>query len=156
MAIKKIRTNDDPVLKRKAKKVTNIDDRLERLLTNMLDTMYEAEGIGLAAPQIGISKRVIVVDIGEDEIYQLINPEIVDTSDEQEKALEGCLSYPGLQGRVTRPVKVTVKALNPQEEEMIIEAEGLLARALQHEIDHLDGITFIDRAEEVFREEESH
>ncbi|OWZ84163.1 peptide deformylase [Natranaerobius trueperi] len=153
MAIKIIRTNDDPALKRVAKRITKIDDRIEKLVSNMLDTMYDADGIGLAAPQIGISKRVITVDTDEGDVYKLINPEITNSSQEKEKAVEGCLSYPGLQGEVIRPRQVTVQALDLNGEEVIIEASGLLARALQHEIDHLDGITFIDRAENVYREE---
>jgi len=151
MAIKIIRTDDDPVLKTRAKEVDVIDERVHRLIKNMFDTMYDAEGIGLAAPQIGISKRVIVLDIGDGETYSLINPEIIERSEDQQEGVEGCLSYPGLQGEVTRNAHIKVKALNPEGEEQQVVAEGLLAKALQHEIDHLDGITFIDRAKQVFR-----
>lgn len=155
MAIKKIRTGDDPVLRQKAKPVEKIDERIERLINNMLDTMYDAEGIGLAAPQIGISKRVIVIDIGEDGVYKLLNPEISSASQDKVNGYEGCLSFPGLQGEVERPESVTITAQDFEQngESVTIEAEGLLARVLCHEIDHLEGITFVDKAENVLQEQ---
>lgn len=143
MAIRNIRTNGDEILRKKCRKVEEINDRILILLKDMQDTMYEAQGVGLAAPQVGILKRVAVIDVGEG-LINLINPEIIEEIgscvDE-----EGCLSIPGEQGMVERPEKVRVKALNEKGEEFIIEGEGLLARALCHEIDHLDGILYIDK-----------
>ncbi len=159
MAIKPIRTGDDPVLKQKAKEVSKFDDRMERLINNMLDTMYDAGGIGLAAPQIGILKRVIVVDNREEEgeeeghLYKLINPEIVETSREEETSIEGCLSFPGVQGEVTRPKEITVKACDINGEEIEIKADGLLARVIQHEVDHLEGEVLVNKAEKLYRSE---
>lgn len=141
----------DPVLRETAKPVKAINDSILRLLDNLRDTLHEYDGVGLAAPQIGVSKRVIVVDNGE-EYYELINPEII-KSEGREKAIEGCLSIPHLNGKVKRAARVTVKGLNREGEEQYIEANGLLARAFQHEIDHLDGILFVDRAEWVARKE---
>jgi len=147
MAIYQIVKNGDEVLRLRAKEVKEVNDSIRRLLDNMADTMYDANGAGLAAPQIGISKRVIVVDPG-DELLELVNPEII-ASEGEETDLEGCLSIPGYTGEVTRFLKVTVKALNRQGEPIELTREGLAARALQHEIDHLEGILFIDKAENV-------
>lgn len=147
MAIYQIVKNGDEVLRQRAKEVKEVNDSIKRLLDNMRDTMYDANGAGLAAPQIGISKRVIIVDPG-DELLELINPEII-ASEGSETDLEGCLSIPGYTGEVTRFFKVTVRALNRQGKAMEITREGLAARALQHEIDHLDGILFIDKAENI-------
>ena len=126
-----------------------VTDETRRLIRDMFDTMYDAEGIGLAAPQVGVSERVLIVDVpdGDDtrHVHALVNPVIVDSGNATDKATEGCLSLPGLEETVTRPVRVTVEGLAPDGEPARIEAEGLLARALQHEIDHLDGILFIDR-----------
>ena len=143
MALREIRTNDDEILRKKSKKVDNITPTIITLLEDMAETMYEAEGVGLAAPQVGILRRVVVIDVG-DGIIELINPEIIETDGEQ-TGPEGCLSVPGVTGEVERPLKVKVKALNRNGEEFIIEGEGLLARALCHEIDHLDGIIFTDK-----------
>ena len=110
-----------------------------------MDTMYQAAGVGLAAPQVGILKRIVVIDVGEGPIV-MINPEILETSGEQ-TGEEGCLSVPGMAGQVTRPNYVKVKALNENMEEIIVEGEELLARALQHEIDHLSGILYVSKAE---------
>lgn len=151
MAIYKVVLMGDPVLREKAKPVKEINDSILRLLDNLHDTLHEYDGVGLAAPQIGISKRAIVVDNGE-ECYELINPEII-KSQGNEKAIEGCLSIPKLNGKVKRAARVIVKGLNRAGEEQRIEASGLLARAFQHEIDHLDGILFVDRAEWVARKE---
>ncbi|NLJ88122.1 MAG: peptide deformylase [Epulopiscium sp.] len=143
MALREIRTNDDEILRKKSKKVDNITPTIITLLEDMAETMYEAEGVGLAAPQVGILRRVVVIDVG-DGIIELINPEIIETDGEQ-TGPEGCLSVPGVTGEVERPLIVKVKALNRNGEEFIIEGEGLLARALCHEIDHLDGIIFTDK-----------
>lgn len=151
MAVYKVVLMGDPVLREKAKPVKEINDSILRLLDNLRDTLHEYEGVGLAAPQIGISKRVIVVENG-DEYYELINPEII-KEEGRETAIEGCLSIPQLTGKVKRAARVTVKGLNREGKEVTIEADGLLARAFQHEIDHLDGILFVDRAEWVARKE---
>ncbi|HHU32212.1 MAG: peptide deformylase [Zhaonellaceae bacterium] len=142
MAIYHIVKIGDPVLREKAKTVTKINSNIHKLLDNMKDTMYDAEGVGLAAPQIGISKRVVVIDVGEGPL-ELINPEIISSSG-QASDVEGCLSVPGVQEEVTRAAEVKVKALDRNGNEIIIEGTDLLARALQHEIDHLDGILFVD------------
>lgn len=143
MAVYKIvETEDD--LRDKAKLVTKFGNNIEKLLDNMKDTMYANKGVGLAAPQIGVSKRVIVVDVGDGPI-ELINPEIIFVDGAQTDS-EGCLSFPGIMGDVTRAFKVEVKGLDRSGEEIGVRAEGFFARALQHEIDHLDGILFIDKA----------
>lgn len=144
MALRNIRENGDGLLRKKSRKVEKIDERILTLIEDMVETMYEADGVGLAAPQVGILKRVVVIDVGEG-ILKLINPEII----EKEGAytdIEGCLSVPGIQKKVERPYKVKVRALNEKGEEIIVEGEELLARALCHEIDHLEGILFIDKA----------
>mgnify|MGYP005835219311 FL=1 len=145
MAVFKIiRYGEDEVLREKAKPVTNINDGVHRLLDNLRDTMYSNKGVGLAAPQIGVLKRVIVVDAGEG-FYELVNPEILEASG-KETDVEGCLSIPGLVGEVERAARVVVRGLDRHGAEVKVEAAGFFARALQHEIDHLDGILFIDRA----------
>ncbi|EJO5347937.1 peptide deformylase [Clostridium botulinum] len=143
MAIRNIRKYGDELLRKKSRKVEKIDDRILTLLEDMEETMYTAEGVGLAAPQVGILKRVVVIDVGEG-IIKLINPEIIETEG-KETDVEGCLSVPGKQGEVERPYKVKVKALNEKGEEIVLEGEGLLARAFCHEIDHLDGVLFVDK-----------
>lgn len=143
MAIRNIRTLGDEILRKKSRKVDEINDRIKVLIKDMFETMYKADGVGLAAPQVGILKRVVVIDVGDKPI-SLINPEIIEIQGEY-LDVEGCLSIPGEQGTVSRPEKVKVKALNEEGEEIIIEGEDLLARALCHEIDHLDGILFIDK-----------
>ena len=137
MAIRTIRTDGDPVLRKISKPVKEITPKIVTLVDDMLDTMYEAMGVGLAAPQVGILKRIVVIDIGDGPIV-LINPEILETSGEQ-TGDEGCLSVPGMSGQVTRPNYVKVKALDMDMKEQEYEGEGLLARAFCHEIDHLDG-----------------
>ena len=127
------------------KEVTKMTLRTKILINDMLDTMYEAMGVGLAAPQVGILKRIVVIDVGEGPIV-LINPEILETSGEQ-TGEEGCLSVPGKSGVVTRPDHVKVKALNEDMEEIELEGEGLLARAFCHEIDHLSGKLYVDMVE---------
>ena len=137
MAIRKIRELGDEVLTKNCKEVTKMSLRTKILINDMLDTMYEAAGVGLAAPQVGILKRIVVIDVGEGPIV-LVNPVIVESSGEQ-TGEEGCLSVPGMSGIVTRPNYVKVRALNEDMEEIEMEGEGLLARAFCHEIDHLDG-----------------
>lgn len=146
----------EPVLRKIAKPVSRVNATVRRTLDNMLMTMRAAAGVGLAAPQIGVSKRMVVVDVGEGP-YFLVNPKIVSRSDEVETKWEGCLSWPGYIGEVERPLRVTVKALDRDGHDTWLEGDGFLARALCHEIDHLDGVLFIDRAEtvtEVPKEEE--
>lgn len=143
MALRQIRKDGDEVLRKKSKEVKEITPSVLTLLDDMVETMYEAEGVGLAAPQVGILKRIVVIDIG-DEIIELINPEIIEKDGEQ-IGPEGCLSIPGLTGEVKRPQTVKVKALNRNGEEVILEGEGLLARAFCHEIDHLNGVLFTDK-----------
>lgn len=143
MAIRNIRTDGDEVLRKVSREVDVINDKIIELLKDMAQTMYKAEGVGLAAPQIGILKRVVVIDVG-DGLLELINPKIVEESGEQIE-IEGCLSIPGVLGEIKRPAKVTVEALNSKGEKIIIEGEELLARALCHEIDHLNGVLFKDK-----------
>lgn len=145
MAIRKIRELGDEVLTKTCKEVPKMTLRTKLLINDMLDTMYEAMGVGLAAPQVGVLKRIVVIDIGEGPIV-LINPVITETEGEQ-CGEEGCLSVPGKSGLVTRPNYVKVKALNEEMEEIELEGEGLLARAFCHEIDHLDGKMYVELAE---------
>lgn len=153
MAIRKIVQYPDPVLKKKARKVTKFHNRLHKLLDDMAETMYDAQGVGLAGPQVGVLKRVIVVDIG-DGLFEMVNPEIVEKYGEQLSPPEGCLSIQGLLGEVRRAEKIKVVGQDRYGKEIEIEAEGYLARAFQHEVDHLNGILFIDVAERVFRPDE--
>ena len=145
MAIREIRVVGDDILTKKCKEVKMITPRTETLIFDMLDTMYEEMGVGLAAPQVGILKRIVVIDIGEGPII-MINPEILETSGEQ-TGQEGCLSVPGKVGIVTRPNYAKVKALDENMDEIIVEGTELLARCLCHEIDHLNGIMYVDKAE---------
>jgi len=141
----------DPILRREAEEVTVFDDELRMLVRDMFETMYHAEGIGLAAPQIGLSKRIIVVDLRLQEDEELpqstavVNPVVVWSSDDTEKQTEGCLSIPGLEEFVWRPVSVRVEGKDPEGNDVVVEAHELFARALQHEIDHVNGILFLDR-----------
>lgn len=145
MALRTIRVQGDSVLTKKSRTVDKMTPRIGELITDMLDTMYDAMGVGLAAPQVGILKRIVVIDVGEGPIV-LINPEILETSGEQ-IGDEGCLSVPGMAGQVTRPNYVKVKALDVNMDEQIYEGEGLLARAFCHEIDHLDGKMYTELVE---------
>ena len=145
MAIRNIVKKGDEILNKRCKEVKEINSKILELLDDMAETMYEAEGVGLAAPQIGVLRRVVVIDIGEG-IIELINPEIIDAKGEIVEP-EGCLSIPGVTGNVKRPEWVKVKALNRFGEEIEIEGRDLLARALCHEIDHLEGILFTDKLE---------
>lgn len=145
MAIIPIRRAGDPVLREKARRVRTIDSSIHKLIEDMWETMYDAPGVGLAAPQIGISLKVIVIDVHEREPIALINPEIVKRSGERQVD-EGCLSVPGFRGTITRSVKVVARGLDPQTgKEVRIRAEDeILAQALEHEIDHVNGILYID------------
>ena len=145
MALRTIRVQGDPVLTKKSRPVEEMTPKISELITDMLDTMYDAMGVGLAAPQVGILKRIVVIDVGEGPIV-LINPEILETSGEQ-TGDEGCLSVPGMAGQGTRPNYVKVKALDINMEEVIYEGEELLARAFCHEIDHLDGKMYTELVE---------
>lgn len=149
MAIREIVLMGDPVLRARASEVTSFDDGLRLLVRDMLETMYHADGIGLAAPQIGVSRRVIVVDLRREEEpgakVALVNPRIVWASGETARESEGCLSIPGAEEVVERPVEVRVEAVDPFGAPVMISARDLYARALQHEIDHIDGILFPDR-----------
>lgn len=146
MALREIKHYQrDEILRKKSRPVDKIDKRILTLLDDMAETMYKAEGAGLAAPQVGILRRVVVIDVGEG-LIELINPKILNKEGEQ-MAMEGCLSIPGLTGQVKRPLKVVVSGLDRNGEEIKIEGSHLLARALCHEIDHLDGILYIDKVE---------
>ncbi|MCD6142032.1 peptide deformylase [Candidatus Bipolaricaulota bacterium] len=136
-------TYGDPVLRRRAAEVANIDSRIKRIATAMAEAMMRANGVGLAAPQIGISERIIALDI-DGEFHVLINPEIVELAEEEEEATEGCLSVPGIDAPVSRRTHAVVRGYTLDEQEITLEGEGLMARAIQHEIDHLNGVLFID------------
>jgi peptide deformylase len=158
VAIHEIVLMGDPVLRASAPAVTEFDDELRRLVRDMFETMYHAEGIGLAAPQIGVSSRVIVIDLRDREGAEaeparvaLVNPTVTWRSAETEKKSEGCLSIPGLEELVRRPVSVRVEGRDPEGNSIEIEADELFARALQHEIDHLDGVLFLDRVSPIKR-----
>ena len=143
MALREVRKKGDEVLNKKCKEVKVFDERLSILLDDMYDTMKESDGVGLAAPQVGILKRACVIDVGDGKI-ELINPEIISSSGSQTDQ-EGCLSVPGVFGEVERPMNVTVKAYDRFGKEFTVDGEGLLARAFCHEIEHLDGKLFLDR-----------
>ena len=146
MAIRKIREMGDPVLTKRCKEVTEITPRIQELIDDMFETLYEANGVGLAAPQVGILKRIVVIDVtGEDPIL-MINPKIIETSGEQE-GYEGCLSVPGKSGYVTRPNYVKAVAYDENMEPFEIEGTELLARAICHELDHLDGHLYVEKVE---------
>ncbi len=149
MALRNIRINEDPILRKQSKKVEDFGRRTQILIDDMFDTMYDAEGVGLAAVQIGVLKQIIVIDTGEEgfEPLVLVNPEIIAEEGEQHTP-EGCLSIPGRSAVCKRPNKVTVRALNRNGEEFEITGEGLLAKAFAHEIDHLHGVLYTDKVEE--------
>lgn len=143
MAIRNVRKEGDPILRKRSKEVSEINERIQILLDDMVETMDEEDGVGLAAPQVGVLKRVIVIRIG-DELIQLINPEIIYENGEQTD-IEGCLSVPGISMNVTRPLTVKVKGIDRNGKEVEYEGSDLLARAFCHEVDHLNGILFIDK-----------
>lgn len=145
MALREIRIMGDEVLTKSCKEVTKMTLRTKILIHDMLDTMYEAQGVGLAAPQVGVLRRIVVIDVGDGPVV-LINPEVVESSGE-ETGDEGCLSVPGKAGKVTRPQYVKVEALNEDMKPITIEGEDLFARALCHEIDHLDGHLYVELVE---------
>lgn len=153
MGIRKIRIEGDPILRKQCKPIDKMTPRLEQLIDDMFDTMYEANGVGLAGPQVGILKQIVVIDIGDDDPLVLINPEIIEQSGEQ-TGEEGCLSLPGKVGTVTRPNYVKCQALNENMETVIVEGTELKARAICHELDHLKGILYRDRADGGLREVE--
>ncbi len=146
MALLSIRHLPEPVLREKAKKISNIDGTIQKLIDDMIETMQQANGVGLAAPQVGASLRLAVLQMPEEEPFAIINPEIVKSSGEQE-VVEGCLSVPGYAGEIKRPASVTVKGLDRNGKSIRIKASDLLAEALEHEIDHLNGNLYIDRVE---------
>lgn len=162
MPVRQIVFSNDPILHEPSRRVRRLDEDVQELIDDMIETMREADGIGLAAVQIGVPDRIVVIEIpaapeeGEDEAeevpepqrYVLINPEITEVSDEMEEGIEGCLSIPGWAGEVERHRSVTVEALDRRGEELCIQAEGLLARVLQHEVDHCQGVVFIDHIQD--------
>jgi len=161
MAILDIVTLPQAILRHKAHKVTDFGPDLQTLVDDMIDTMRQAPGVGLAAPQVGESSRLMVVEYGDEEndeippkLYVMANPEITRSSPETVLGTEGCLSVPGIQGDVERLESITVKGLNRHGHPMTVKAKGWLARIFQHEIDHLDGILFVDRAEKLWQAEE--
>lgn len=150
--IREIRKIGDPVLRRKARKIEKVNKDVQKLLDDMIETMRAGNGVGLAAPQVGVLQRALVVEIEANEkipgsgvTYALINPEIVRQSEETWESQEGCLSIPGWRGEVERPLRIVVKALDREGNRIRLEAEGWVARVLQHEIDHLEGVLFIDK-----------
>lgn len=146
MAIRNLRYEGDEILRKKSREIEVIDDRIKELAEDMFDTMHKYDGLGLAGVQVGVLKRIIVIDLYDDvSKFCLINPEIVEKSEETAEVEEGCLSYPNQFGKVVRSVKVKVKALDLDGKKVTLEAEGLLAQALQHEIDHLNGEVFKDK-----------
>lgn len=158
MAVLEIVTLPNPVLRRKAHKVTEFGNDFRVLVEDMIETMREAPGVGLAAPQVAVPLRLIVVEYGDDEdenapkkLYVVANPEIVERSEETELGIEGCLSVPGLIGEVERNLKITVKGQNRQGRPVKIKAQSWLARIFQHEIDHLDGIVYTDLTDKVWK-----
>lgn len=165
MAIREIVTTPAPILRQRARKVRTVTAEVQTLIDDMVETMRAAPGVGLAAPQVGESQRVIVVEYGEEsedsdtppkpaKLYAVVNPEIVRHSQETEMGNEGCLSIPGFIGEVERYDQVTIKGLNRHGKPFRLKAQGWLARIFQHEIDHLEGVLYIDRAENVYRLEE--
>jgi len=152
MGIRLIVKDPDPVLREVAKEVTKFNPNLKKLLKDMAETMYDAEGVGLAAPQIGISKRVIVVDVGDENgLVEMVNPVIVEQEGEQ-LGPEGCLSIPNLNGEVRRAERIVVQGQNSDGESITVNASGYFARAFQHEIDHLNGVLFIDHISKLKRD----
>ena len=161
MAVREIVTLPDPVLRRKAHKINNFDADIKILIDDMVETMRVAPGVGLAAPQIGISQRIIVVEFGDEnndrvspKLYRVLNPEIVKRSQQEVMGIEACLSVPGLMGDVARDESIVVKGMDVTGKPLKIKAKGWLARIFQHEIDHLDGVLYIDRAEKIWQPKE--
>ena len=162
MAIRTIVTTPDPVLRRKAHKIMSFDKDLQVLIDDMIETVRDAPGVGLAAPQVGVSERLIVVEYGDDEdetvpkkLYVVINPEIVTASEEKVEGVEACLSIPQIAGEVERHEKIVVKGYNRHGQPVKFKLEDWVARIFQHEIDHLDGVLFTDRASKIWRPKEN-
>lgn len=152
MPLREIRTLGDDILRKKSRPVEKIDDRILTLLNDMADTLHNTEtGAAIAAPQVGVLRRAVVIDMGQGTVY-LVNPEIIEMEGSQD-VIEGCLSIPGKWGKLARPAKVKVKALNEKGEEILITGEGDMAKCLCHEIDHLDGILFIDKVTEFIEDD---
>ena len=159
MALREIVTVPNDVLRRKTRKITAFDKELQKTIDDMVETMREAPGVGLAAPQVGLLDRLVVVEYEEDDekedspkkLYVVVNPEIISSSEETEMGIEGCLSIPGLVGEVERSLEVVVRGQNRRGQPVKIKANGWLARIFQHEIDHLDGILYTDRATRVWK-----
>jgi peptide deformylase len=161
MTIRTIVAVPEKVLRRKARPVTKFDDKLQKLIDDMIETMRDAPGVGLAAPQVAVSEQLIVVEYGDDEdetvpkkLFVMANPLITRTSKELVMGVEGCLSIPGLVGEVERANAITVKGLNRHGQAMTVKAQGWLARIFQHEIDHINGVLFTDRAERIWQPQE--
>ncbi|HEX2925953.1 MAG TPA: peptide deformylase [Ruminiclostridium sp.] len=152
MAYRQIRNDGDEILRKISRPVDNIDKKLLSLLEDMADTMYKADGVGLAAPQIGVLKRIVVIDVG-DGLFEMINPVILEQTGEQD-GMEGCLSMPGIMGKVKRPMEVTARYTDRNGETVIIEANEFFARAICHELDHLDGILYKDKAYRMYTAKE--
>ncbi len=153
MALREIVKNNNDFLSKKSREVGVIDDRIAQLVADMKETLLKAQGVGLAAPQVGVLKRIFIVDVGDGENSQMmefINPKIIKKKGKNDKYIEGCLSYPGRSFKITRPHKVTIEAQNLKGEWFTMEAEDFIARALMHENDHLDGITIPMIGKEVF------
>jgi len=163
MALREIVTAPNPVLRKKARSIKNFDDKLQTLIDDMIETMRAAPGVGLAAPQVGISDQVIVIEFGDDEdeevppkLYAMVNPKVTRFDTETELGVEGCLSVPGLVGEVERPLAITVKGKNRHGQPMTVKAKGWLARIFLHEIDHLEGVLFTDLTENIWQPEEPY
>jgi len=161
LAVLEIMTLPNPILHRKARKAKNFGPKMQQLIDDMVETMRDAPGVGLAGPQVNVPLRVIVVEFGDEEdenappkLYVMINPEITRSSEDTETGIEGCLSIPGMLGEVERSSRITVKGQNRHGQMYKLKAQGWLARIFQHEIDHLDGVLFLDKAERVFPQEE--
>ena len=154
MAILKIVKEEDPILREKSREVKEITPRIIRLLDDMADTLHKANGAGLAAVQVGVLRRVVLVEVEEDKLYEMINPVIVERSEETQNEIEGCLSLPGKWGITHRPMTVTVEATDRNGERYSVTGSGLLARAICHECDHLDGILYSDNAVHMLTKEE--
>jgi peptide deformylase len=145
VAIRNVRLENDEILRKKSKSVEVVDDKIKELVNDMIETMHQKDGVGLAAPQVGVLKRVVVIDLYDDNgPYVLINPEIIKEKGEQEVE-EGCLSFPNKFAKIIRPAEVTVKALDINGKEYKLKGKGLLAQAISHELDHLEGILFVDK-----------
>lgn len=144
MALRNLRYEGDEILRKKSREISVVDDKIKTLLNDLVDTMYENDGVGLAAPQVGILKRAVVIDVEDGNVYKMVNPKIIKKSGEQ-VGQEGCLSVPETKGIVKRPMNVTVEYTDENGKQVTLDAEGLLARAICHEVDHLEGILFIDR-----------